>query len=139
MSGLTSHGEEPMDEHLAVIFFTLAGVVVMASAHIYRRKGRKRMKLLLTFVLIAALPLTWHMTTIKTNWNENTFAYGWPIPRVVFQRSAPGERWDDFVGPTLFLAYPMNYILYTIFPVGMLWALTVLADRRRDKIVSRDS
>ena len=57
-------------------------------------------------------------TTFNYNYysNSNTRFYGWPIPTVVFQRDDAESPWLDFVGPTTFLAYPMNLILFLIVP-----------------------
>lgn len=57
-------------------------------------------------------------TTFNYNYysNSNTRFYGWPIPTVVFQRDDAESPWLDFVGPTSFLAYPMNLILFLIVP-----------------------
>ncbi|MEX2578822.1 MAG: hypothetical protein WD342_07170 [Verrucomicrobiales bacterium] len=48
--------------------------------------------------------------------NSNTRFHGWPIPTVVFQRDDAESPWLDFVGPTAFLAYPMNLILFLVVP-----------------------
>jgi hypothetical protein len=48
--------------------------------------------------------------------NSNTRFVGWPIPRVVFQRDTPDGPWLDFVGITMLLAFPMNFILFVLVP-----------------------
>ena len=74
------------------------------------------------------------MTSIyRREWNEDTYAYGWPIPRVVFQRKALGEPWLDFVGPTVILAYPMNYVIYTLLPVIALLIFVLSTNKKRGK------
>jgi hypothetical protein len=59
--------------------------------------------------------------------NPNTHVFGWPVPRVIFQRDTPTSPWDDFVGPTIVLAYPMNFILYMLVPS----VAFILVSRRR--------
>jgi hypothetical protein len=59
--------------------------------------------------------------------NPNTHVFGWPIPRVIFQRDTPDSPWLDYVGPTVALAYPMNFILYMFIPS----VIFVLLSRRR--------
>ena len=48
--------------------------------------------------------------------NANTRLHGWPVPVIVFQRDSPTAPWLDFVGPTVALAYPMNFILFALLP-----------------------
>jgi len=63
--------------------------------------------------------------------NPNTQVFGWPIPRVVFQRDTPTGPWLDYIGPTIVLAYPMNFVLFMFFPSVV---FLVLALRRRKRI-----
>lgn len=48
--------------------------------------------------------------------NPNTRFHGWPIPWVIFQRDSATEPWLDFVGPTIILALPINFILFALLP-----------------------
>jgi hypothetical protein len=59
--------------------------------------------------------------------NPNTHVFGWPIPHVVFQRDTPDSPWLDYVGPTVVLAYPMNFVIFMFIPS----AIFVLLSRRR--------
>lgn len=69
--------------------------------------------------------------------NPNTIVYGWPIPRVVFQRDTPDGPFWDFVGPTAILALPMNFLLFFFLP-ALISALLVHFNRavRRPKITA---
>ena len=58
-----------------------------------------------------------YMTFVYTwDMNENTQIHGWPIPIAIFKRKGLGEHWDDYIGPTLFLALPLNFILFAFLP-----------------------
>jgi hypothetical protein len=65
--------------------------------------------------------------------NPNAHVFGWPIARVVFQRNTAGSPWLDFVGPTLVLAYPMNFVLYMFVPS----VIFLLVARRQKRDISK--
>jgi hypothetical protein len=48
--------------------------------------------------------------------DENTEMYGWPMPVVVFQREGPDEPWLDYLGLTVYLAFPINSLLFAFIP-----------------------
>ena len=48
--------------------------------------------------------------------NPNTHFHGWPIPHVVFQRDNSESEWRDYIGPTILLALPMNWIIFLLPP-----------------------
>ena len=122
-----------------LVFLVVAIVVIVASIYIYTREKGRTLKMVLILVLIVALPLTWYMTSIyKWEWNENTYTYGCPVPQVVFQRNSPEDPWLDFVGPTIILAYPMNYILYVLPPVVVLLVLSLVANRKPNNRIKTD-
>jgi len=62
--------------------------------------------------------------------NPNTRVFGWPIPRVVFQRETPTSPWLDYIGPTIVLAYPMNFVLYLLIPSVVFLILAHRCGRR---------
>jgi hypothetical protein len=62
--------------------------------------------------------------------NPNTHVHGWPIPRVVFQRDGPDSPWLDFIGPTIILAYPMNFLLFMLVPSVVFMVLAKREQRR---------
>ncbi|HEY1050951.1 MAG TPA: hypothetical protein VGE39_14375 [Prosthecobacter sp.] len=75
-------------------------------------------------VVLAAVGSHWS-TFHHEHWpNANTRFVGWPIPQIVFQRDIPEEPWLDFVGPTLILAWPMNFILFSLVPSLLLLPFT---------------
>jgi len=98
------------------IILALVGVPVGGGIYVLRRGGKIIRRLLLA-VLIVAIPLAIVLTQMRVQWNENTFAYGWPVPTVVFQRDSPEGPWLDFIGWTMFLAYPLNYLALVVSPV----------------------
>ena len=78
------------------------------------------------------------IVTIATCWmtfwydyfpNENTQVWGWPVPVVIFQRVDAESPWLDFVGPTVVLGLPMNFILFMFVPA--LAFLCIAHARRR--------
>mgnify|MGYP000176890291 CR=1 FL=1 len=76
---------------------------------------------------ISAYFSTFHYTYFA---NADTQFHGWPVPTVVFQREGPDAPWLDFVGPTIFLAYPMNVVLFTIVPPIIVLVVYRLQQRR---------
>jgi len=121
-----------------LIFLVIATVYIGTPIYIYK-KGGKAVKIALTLVLIIALPINYYMTTsYKVQLDENTIGLGWPISRVFFQRSAPGEPYVDYIGLTFFLAYPMNYVLYTLLPVVALLVFNLIGNRKRKKRIDRN-
>jgi hypothetical protein len=90
----------------------IAAMVKVISGSIPRAIG------LIYWLLVIVAAGVCVFTTFNYNYysNSNTRFYGWPIPTVVFQRDDAESPWLDFVGPTTFLAYPMNLILFLIVP-----------------------
>jgi hypothetical protein len=79
---------------------------------------------------IAALPITHYFTNYFVYFaNPNTQIYGWPIPKVVFQRSSPTGPWLDFLGPTVFLAFPLNFIVFSCTSALVLWGASSLQNK----------
>jgi len=64
--------------------------------------------------------------------NPNTHYHGWPIPHVVFQRDNTESEWRDYVGPTIFLALPINWILF-LFPPSVVIVATYLIRKKKKK------
>jgi len=68
--------------------------------------------------------------------NPNTHIFGWPIPRVVFQRDTPTSPWLDYVGPTIVLAYPMNFVVYMFVPSVFFIILAMRQRRHKHEAVA---
>lgn len=84
--------------------------------------------------LLLAVAATVGMTGFFSYYPDpNTHIFGWPIPRVVFQRHTADSPWLDFVGPTLVLAYPMNFVLYIFVPS----VVFLLVARRQKRDISK--
>jgi hypothetical protein len=115
-----------------LVFIAIVAVEVWAIIAMMFRPGvsgwlRFSYWLVTLLVLVATVAMTGFFSYY---WNPNTHVFGWPIPRVIFQRDTPTSPWLDFVGPTIVLAYPMNFILYMFVPsVVFLW----VAWRRKDE------
>lgn len=89
--------------------------------------------LCLGFVVAAAVG-SYHSTFHFEHWpNENTRIVGVPVPQVVFQRDTPEGAWRDYVGPTLILAWPMNFIVFSFLPALLLLAFTWLWGRMKKR------
>lgn len=56
--------------------------------------------------------------------NPNTRVYGWPVPRVIWQRENATTPWLDYIGPTIVLAYPINFLLFMLPPSVIFLLLT---------------
>lgn len=114
---------------VAVLWLVMGGILVVGAGvpfYVLCNETRGYLLLLLLAVLVAAFPLALYMTGDHVEiWNENTYAIGWPVPKVVMQRSAPGRPYLDYIGPTLILAYPLNYCLFTIVPTSLILSLTI--------------
>jgi len=91
------------------LFLGVLGIPIGGSIYIMRKAGRFLRRSLLAMILLS-IPIAIWLTHIRVQYNENTYAFGWPIPRVVFQRDFPDGPWLDFIGWTLILAYPLNYL-----------------------------
>ncbi|MBN1554420.1 MAG: hypothetical protein JXA11_06720 [Phycisphaerae bacterium] len=121
----------------ALIWLIMIAIVFLGigiPVYVFINERRWYLKFILSVVLIGALPLTYFMTAkYKAVWNENTYAIGWPIPVVVFQRPSPEDSYSDFVGPTIILAYPFNYALYTVFPDLIIMVFTMVRKRSLTK------
>lgn len=115
----------------AIIIAFLISAAVVAWAIFASLSGRTprwvRVLYLCSFfaAAIAAYFTTFHCIYYT---NPNTRFHGWPIPTVIFQRDSPTSPWLDFIGPTLGLAYPTNFLLFVLLP--SLVAL-ILAHRSR--------
>ena|ERR1039457_6372688 len=102
-----------------MIFFILAAILIITTPVpvFFWPHGIRWLKgfyvAVLVLCAVVAFVTTFHYVYSP---NENTRVYGWPVPRVVFQRDGPNAPWLDFVGPTIALAYPINLILYLCLP-----------------------
>ncbi|MCB1096342.1 MAG: hypothetical protein KDN22_12265 [Verrucomicrobiae bacterium] len=112
-----------------IIIAFLAGFVAViiaigkvASGRVSKWLGIIYLSLVVAAGCIAAFT-TFHYVYFM---DPNTRFHGWPIPTVVFQRVDADSPWLDFVGPTSFLAYPMNVILFLVGPSVVLLAWTWL-------------
>ena len=118
---------------ILLVFAAVTAVDVWAAVAVLFGRGRSgsfsaAYLVLAALVFVAAFLMTQCFSYFH---NPNTQFFGWPIPRVVFQRDTPTGPWLDYIGPTVILAYPMNFILFMFFPsVTFLF----LALRRRKRI-----
>jgi len=111
---------------LLLAFLAIAAVDVWASIAVMFKPGWLGASFWIAAVLalVAAIGMTGFFSYYS---NPNTHVFGWPIPRLIFQRDTPTSPWLDFIGPTIVLAYPMNFILYMFIPS----VVFILVSRRR--------
>ena len=114
---------------LLIIFLAIVAVDVWAAVAVMFRPGLSGWLggsywLVVILTLVATVGMTGFFSYYP---NPNTHFFGWPIPRVVFQRDTPDSPWLDFVGPTIVLAYPMNFVLFLFVPS----VVFILLSRRR--------
>lgn len=115
---------------LFVIFLVLVAVdswaaIVVIFQHRLDGWPRSSYFIITLLAVVAAFVVTSFFSYYS---NPNTHVFGWPVPRVIFQRDTPASPWLDYVGPTVLLAYPMNFVVYMSIPSI---AFIVLALRRR--------
>ncbi|MGO8763746.1 MAG: hypothetical protein ACLQSR_01265 [Limisphaerales bacterium] len=101
------------------------------------RGVRKWLGFFYFLVVLLAFMVAFLMTSSYSYYaNPNTHIFGWPIPRVIFQRDTPTSPWLDYVGTISALSYPMNFVLYMFFPSVVAVILILLLRRRDQKLTS---
>jgi len=103
-------------------FFLIIASVIYAIVISYRRLCEYWYKVLLWCgVLLSAVAsylLTYryvYMTDIQTR------VHGWPIPLIIWQQDETG-RWLDYVGITVIIAWPLNFIIVMI-AFSLIWLI----------------
>jgi len=121
-------------------FIAIAALDIWALCMMVSRSAASRgLKSVYGVVALVAAVVTMTTTGFFSYFsNPNTHIYGWPIPRVVFQRDDATSPWLDYVGPTIVLAFPMNFILYMFLP-SLVFVAVVLSRRRRKKDEAAES
>ena len=117
---------------LLILFLAMIVVDVWAAVVVIFKKRlsgwlRSSYFIITLLAFVAAFAVTSFFSYYS---NPNTHIFGWPVPRVIFQRDTPTSPWLDYVGPTILLAYPMNFVVYMSIPSV---AFIILAMRRRRK------
>jgi hypothetical protein len=114
---------------LAIVAVDIWAVILVVVGRSVRKWLSRSYFLVVMLAFIAAFLVTSFFSYYS---NPNTHVFGWPIPRVIFQRDTPTSPWLDYVGPTIVLAYPMNFILYMFIP-SVAAIIFILLWRRRDR------
>ena len=101
-----------------LVLIALPAVFVWALVAVFssRQPNRKLRGLFAAIIVVAAVVAFYTTFYYEYYSNPNTRMFGWPIPRVVFQRTGPDAPWLDFVGWTILGAYPINSALFLIVP-----------------------
>jgi len=110
---------------LAMVAVDIWAAVVVIFTHRLSRRLRSSYFIITLLAFLSAFAVTSFFSYYS---NPNTHIFGWPVPRVIFQRDTPTSPWLDYVGPTVLLAYPMNFIVYMSIPSV---AFIILASRQR--------
>jgi hypothetical protein len=114
---------------LLILFLAMIAVDIWAAVIVFQRHVSGWLRSSYFVVAILAFVAAFLFTSYFSYYaNPNTHVFGWPVPRVIFQRDTPTSPWLDYVGPTILLAYPMNFVVYMSIPS---LALIILAVRRR--------
>jgi hypothetical protein len=113
-----------------IVLMLIVAVDVWAAIAVSFGSGLSaRLCLSYFLILLLAVVATMLMTGVYSYYpNPNTHIFGWPVPCVIFQRDTPTSPWLDYVGFTVVLAYPMNFVLFMFIPSV---AVIVLKLRRR--------
>ena len=117
---------------LIVLGFIAALAILVWSAIVVAIKGKAGTTARYLYVgLGAMLAVVAFLTTYRVDYfsNENTHIHGWPVPVVIFQRDDVDAPWLDFVGPTILLALPMNFIIFMLVPSVLSLCLAYLRTR----------
>ncbi len=122
---------------LLILFLAVVAIDIWAAIAVMLRPGLTGWLggsywLFVILALVATVGMTGFFSYYS---NPNTRIFGWPIPQVIFQRDTPDSPWLDYVGPTVILAYPMNFILYLFLPSVV---FIILARRRQHEARKED-
>ena len=110
---------------LFILFLAMIAVDILAAVFVLKYRVRRFMRtsyLITVFLVFLATMLETYFFSYYEN--PNTRIYGWPIPSVVFQRDSSSAPWKDYIGPTIVLAYPMNFAIYMSIPSVVFIILT---------------
>ena len=120
-------------EFFLLLLFLLLVAGVWSLLRLYKSVVyRKLYRALATLTAVIAIPVSFYFTHYYMYFpNPNTQVFGWPIPKVVFQRDSPTGPWLDYVGPTVFLAFPINFVIFACVPLVLLSVFSLLHNRRR--------
>ena len=113
---------------LAMVAVDIWAAVVVIFQHRLSRWLRSSYVVITLLAFVAAFVVTSFFSYYA---NPNTHVFGWPVPRVIFQRDTPTSPWLDYVGPTILLAYPMNFVIYLSIP-SVVFVVLAMRWRRHD-------
>lgn len=113
---------------LLMAFFAAAGVIAWSAYFVVieRRLNTNGLIFYIAIAIAAAAGAVWSTFYYVYFPNENTRFHGWPVPYIVFQRVDADSRWADYVGPTLLVGMPMNFIIFMLAPAIVFLFLSCL-------------
>lgn len=117
---------------LLMVFLLMVVIDVWAViAVIFQPRPSGRVASLYFITSLLALVAAFLVTSFFSYYpNQNTHIFGWPVPRVIFQRDTPTSPWLDYVGPTILLAYPMNFVVCMCLP-SVAFIISAILRRKR--------
>jgi hypothetical protein len=116
---------------ILVLAVFAAGLAFSIHRVFIRPKARGWLRAAFVAVLLAGIGAAWFSTyRVEYFANADTRVHGWPIPCVVFQRDTPDGPFWDYVGPTVFLAWPMNFLVFAFLPALVFTGLTAIRSFR---------
>jgi hypothetical protein len=118
---------------LVILFFLLAATVTLwAMIFIFASRRLNRLMRVSYVIGTLAIATAAFFTTFYYGYysDPNTCVFGWPIPMVVEQRTNATSPWLDFAGPTVVLAYPMNFLIFLFLPSILVLVQAGLQKRR---------
>ena len=125
--------------HIIVIFIGMTIILGVPGIIIYVIRKTKYSWVKSVLLLLAVGVVTWYMTyRYKYMPHEDKKIHGWPVPSLIFQRSASDGRWLDYVGPNVILAYPINYIFYLSIPTLLLTIYTLISNKLSKRALKGD-
>ena len=119
---------------IVISFFAALGTILWSGTVvvIVRKAG---MAARFTYIAVSAiLSLAAIWTTFFYDYfsNDNTHIHGWPVPVIIFQRDDANSPWLDYVGPTVLLGLPMNFIIFMFIP-SLAFLATAYVRSKRSK------
>ena len=104
---------------LLAIGFLVAAATILWTAKVVvvdLKAGKLGSVSYITISAIVACCAYWATYDYDYYQDSNTHVHGWPVPTIIFQRDNAASPWLDFVGPTMVLGLPMNFILFMLVP-----------------------
>jgi hypothetical protein len=124
---------------LIILGFVAALAIIAWTAMIVLIDGRAGSLGRVIYILMTAVITVlafWSTFWIVYFSGPNTRIEGWPVPTIIFQRDDANSPWLDYIGPTLLLGLPMNWILFMFVPSLAFLGISYLPFRRDNDMLA---